>query len=261
MYKLLKFYPPDFNPQRSRAERYSSLAGRSAAEYRQQDFWPLLEKNLAKGERYLDAGCGLGGWIIFLNELGYQVEGTDAIAQAVRSLTEYDPSLKVKIAPISSLPYPDQYFGGVLAIGALEFVENGVIDAIKEMHRVLKPGGFLFIEVPYANWLRRLLYLPLKKIEHAIKKRQGLTPAFSNYLFGFIELQNILADSSFQITGTQAHDLPDRRSHFGLYIDWKILRDQKPYQLNHLGLIIKQLTNSISPWISSTGMVIVARKK
>jgi hypothetical protein len=34
-----------------------------------------------------------------------------------------------------------------------------------------------------------------------------------------------------------------------------------PYQLNILGRLVKAISNAISPWIASTGMVIVARKK
>lgn len=261
MYKLLKFYPAGFNLQRSRTERYASLAGRSAAEYRRQDFWPLLEKNLEKNRRYLDAGCGLGGWIIFLNEQGYQIEGTDKIARSVRSLTEYNPALKVKIASLNALPYPDEYFGGVLSIGALEFMEDKVAAALREVHRVLEPNGLFFIEVPYANILRRLFYLPLKQLEKAIKKKRGLTPAFSNYLFHPSELKKMLADAGFQTTAVQPHDLPQANSHFGLFIDWKILRGHQPYQLNLLGLIVKKILNTISPWFAATGIVIVARKK
>ena len=263
MRKLYKFYPRGFNPQQYWDDKYAQehIAGKNSGEFEKQGFWPALEQYLTKEKRYLDVGCGIGGWILFLKERGYDVEGIDIAARTIRALTEYDPDLRVKVASMTEIPYADGSLDGALAIGVLEYVEDRVPAALEEMSRVLKDDGLFFMEVPIANSLRRWLYLPLKQMEFWIKKLSGQTPTFSNYLFDRGVLRQQLEGAGFEIVVEQAHELPEAGSHYGLYIDWKILRGKQPYQLNGLGRLVKLVAESLSPWIASTGVFIVARKR
>ena len=263
MFKLKKYYPQGFNAQEHWDNKYAKehIAGKDSSEYKKQDFWPLMKEVLPKEKKCLDAGCGVGGWILFLRDEGYDVEGIDMAPRTVRALTEYDPQMKVKVAGMTAIPYPDNNFGGVLAVGALEFMEDKIDEALSEVHRVLEPNAIFFLEVPIVNWLRRLLYIPLKSIEGVIKKQQGITPSFSNYLFTRKELKEYLEKAGFEVIKEQAHELPDKDSHYGLYVDWKIFRGSTQYKLNALGLGAKKLANAISPWVASTGITIVVRKR
>ena len=67
--------------------------------------------------------------------------------------------------------------------------------------------------------------------------------------------------AGFEVVEEQAHELPEKDSHYGLYIDWPWLRGKEPYKLNAAGKMLKDFANSLSPWIASTGAVFVARKK
>lgn len=263
MYIVEKFYPAGFDPQHYWDDKYSRehIAGKSGGEYAKQGFWLLLKQQLTKEGRYLDAGCGIGGWILFLTDEGYQVEGADSAASTIRALTEYNPDLKIKVGSLTKLPYPDAYFDGVLAIGSLEYMEREVLEALHELARILRPGGFVFLEVPLANTLRRWLYLPLKGVKRLIKISHGRQPSFANYLFTPQSLKALLAQAGFGVTAMQPHELPDRDSHYGLYIDWRWLRGRGPYKLNWVGRRVRTVCNAISPWVASTGMVVVARKK
>jgi ubiquinone/menaquinone biosynthesis C-methylase UbiE len=262
MFRLEKFYPQGFNPQQYWDEKYSQehIAGKSPAEFRQQGFWPLLHKHLQKGKRYLDVGCGIGGWIIFLKEEGYEVEGIDIAARTVQALTEHDPDLKVTVASMTAIPYPDASLDGVLAMGTLEYVDGNVPEALREVQRVLKPGGIFFMEAPIANSLRRLFYIPLKQAEKMVKQAQGKQAIFAKYLFDRSVLKHLLAAAGLEVVQEQAHELPEEDSHYGLYIDWPFLRGSKPYKLNGLGRMVKEFSTSLSPWVASTGVVIVAKK-
>lgn len=267
MYKLEKFYPQGFNFQRYRDDKYSDkysrehIAGKSSEEFRKQGFWPLLERHLEKGKRYLDAGCGVGGWILFLKETGYDVEGIDTAAKVARALTEYDRDLKVKVAGMTAIPYPDDSLDGLLAIGALEYVEDKVPQALKEAYRVLKNDGIFFLEVPMINALRRLAYIPLKRIEKMVRVGGGEKSTFSNYLFDKNELEELLKAAGFEVLAVQPHELPEADGHYGLYVDWPFFRGSEPYRLNLLGKAVKALLGAVSPWVASTGLVIVARKR
>lgn len=264
MFKLEKYYNKSFDRQTFWEDKYAQehIVGSSSVEFKKQGFWPLLQSSLTKdGKRYLDVGCGIGGWILFLKEEGYTVEGVDVAARTVRALTEYDPDLKVKVASMTALPYEDNSMDGVLAIGTLEYVEDKVAVAIAEVARAVKPGGLFFLEVPMANLLRRLTYIPMKKLEKIVRLWLGHEPAFSNYLFNRVELRRLLEEGGFEVTEERVHELPEPASHYGLYIDFPIFRGREQYKLNWLGRFVKTVLNAISPWIASTGMVVIAKKK
>ncbi len=263
MYRLKKFYPPGFDPKQHWEDKYSQshIAGKSSDQFRQQGFWPLLEKQLVPSGSYLDVGCGIGGWVLFLHEEGYLVQGIDSAARVIRALTEYSPELKVKVGEPNRLPYVDNSFDGLLAVGLLEYQDGTVSEALAEMHRVLRDDGFLFIEVPIVNTLRRLLYIPLKRLQNLLLSAAGKEATFANYLFDRRSFVRGVKAAGFDVEAVAPHDLPAAGSHYGLWIDFKFLRGEEPYQLNMVGMIVKTIANLISPWIASTGMVVVARKR
>ncbi|MEX2055183.1 MAG: class I SAM-dependent methyltransferase [Candidatus Andersenbacteria bacterium] len=262
MYRLEKFSLPQSSTEQFWDNKYAleSISEPVAAEFSRQHFWPLLQSHLKQGERYLDAGCGQGGWLLYLKTLGHHVAGIDIAPKTIASLKTYDSTLELKVGSISQIAYPDEHFAGVIALGTLEYVDGAVPQALREVHRVLKPNGFFFIEVPILNSLRRWLYRPLKYVGAVIKRSQGKRATFANYLFTRREMTKLLHDAGFTITAVQPHELPEADRHYGLYIDWPFLRGGDHYQLNGLGVFIKAVANWLSPWIASTGMIVVARK-
>lgn len=263
MFELKKFYQPNFNLQQHWDEKYAASfsVGKSSEEFRRQGFWPVLQKYLKKDGRYLDAGCGVGGWALFLSDEGYQVAGIDTARRTIYAMSEYNPDLELKVAPVTAIPYADNSFDGVLAIGTLEYVHNQVEQAVRELYWVVKPGGFVFLEVAFSNPLRRLFYIPMKRLQYAIKTSQGRPATFSHYLFSQADMKKMLEQAGFEVAEAHPHDLPDAGSHYGLYTDWPLLRGSEPYKLNALGRFKKMFLNALSPWIAATGLVVVARKR
>lgn len=263
MYSLTKFYPPYVDVQKFWEDRYARkpFAKHSSVEYQEQKFWPLLRRFLTHEGQYLDAGCGIGGWILFLRDEGFKVEGIEIATSAVRALTEYDPDIRVKIASITEIPYADNSFDGVLAIGTLEYVERDLAKALTEVHRVLKKDGIFFIEVPLLNTLRTWVYVPLKRVEFWLKTWWGQKSYFAFHLFTPDKTKKMLEQHGFMVEAIQPHELPGDDIHYGLWVDWPFLRSREAYRLNVLGRMIKRICEAISPWFASTGMVIVARKR
>jgi len=60
-------------------------------------------------------------------------------------VADYKPDI---VGDIHSLPLPDESVEAVICIAVLEHVEEP-IKAMKEIYRVLKPGGYAFIYVPF----------------------------------------------------------------------------------------------------------------
>lgn len=263
-YKLRKFPPAGQRPTEYWDRKYEAEGvKRDAPEaYRKQLFYPLLVQHLTRGGTYLDAACGLGGWLAFLRSRGYDVVGLDMSRKAIEMAKRLDPTLPVQRGDIRRLPFPDASFDGYLAIGAWEYAEDTVEDAAREARRVLKSGGVLLVEVPYANPFRRWTYLPLKTLETAIRATLlGRRPTFSHHIFRKGDIRVLLEELGFEILELNPHDLPEPNSHYGLWVDWPIFRGKRPYELNALGRWMKDAMNRISPWMIATGLFFVARKR
>jgi SAM-dependent methyltransferase len=101
----------------------------------------------------LDAGCGTGGNSAHLRAYG-RVTGIDFAAEALRYAAER-PGLRLARASVESLPFADASFDLVLSNDVL--CHLGVasdVAAVRELARVLRPGGVLFLQLPAYEWLR-----------------------------------------------------------------------------------------------------------
>jgi len=262
-YKVRKFYPPGVNPAEywDRKNEAEGVKRDAPEEYRRQIFYPVLMKYLEKGKKYLDAGCGLGGWLAFLRARGYDLVGIERSQKAVELIKQLDPSLPVEVGDACHLQFPDKSFDGYLAIGTWEYEEDRTEEVAREAARILKPGGVAIIEVPYANPFRRWTYLPAKSLQYLVYRLLGQEGKFSHYMFRKGDIRVLLEELGFDVLEINPHDLPEPRSHYGLWVDFPIFRSARPYELNVLGRAVKNLMNGISPWMIATGMFFVAKKK
>jgi SAM-dependent methyltransferase len=117
---------------------------------------------IPKDGRVVDAGCGFGKWVIYLRNIGYDIVGIDNNEIAIAKLKEYDSSLQVELGDILDIHYPDSHFDAYISNGVVEHFEGGPLPALKEAHRILKPGGLIFVSVPTVNLLRKILRRPLR---------------------------------------------------------------------------------------------------
>lgn len=116
----------------------------------------LVEELLAGCEpdaeaRVLDVGCGTGYNLEFLRGRGWRMVGIDRQPAGGAS---------ARLAPVLaadalSLPFASGSFDLVFMLDVLEHVEDGA--AVREVARVLKPGGTLLVTVPAFPflWSRR----------------------------------------------------------------------------------------------------------
>lgn len=116
---------------------------------------PFLQ-TLAAGSRILDGGCGMGAWVVFLSNRGFDVVGLDISDTAVNRLKEILPSYRFVRGDIRHTGFPDAWFDVYFSWGTFEHFELGLGECVSEAHRILKSGGLLFVSVPYQNW-RHLL--------------------------------------------------------------------------------------------------------
>lgn len=106
-----------------------------------------------RGLSILDAGCGTGGNSAHLRRYG-AVTGIDYSADALR-LARRRHGLRLARASVETLPFLDSSFDLVLSNDVL--CHLGVANdarAVRELARVLRPGGVLFLQLPAYQWLR-----------------------------------------------------------------------------------------------------------
>jgi SAM-dependent methyltransferase len=111
---------------------------------------------LTTGERVLDLGCGAGRHSFEALRRGGRVVAVDAADSELRQVQAMVAALAVVQGDALQLPFADGTFDRVIAAEVLEHVtEDGA--AMRELARLLRPGGTLAVTVPafgpeVVNW-------------------------------------------------------------------------------------------------------------
>ncbi len=99
-----------------------------------------------KGGRLLDLGCGAGNFLADLKGLGWETFGVDPSPIAVASAVSQ--GLKnISVGSVDTLEFSDGFFDAVHLLHVFEHFPDPAA-ALRELNRVLKPGGVLVIGVP-----------------------------------------------------------------------------------------------------------------
>jgi SAM-dependent methyltransferase len=126
------------------AEEFHAGRGLSALKRRQ-----VAHLGPGPGRRVLDLGCGRGEVLLACARAGAEVAGLDYAAAAVaisqETLADVDGAEVVQ-GDVTKLPWPDGHFDAVLNGDVIEHVVPDDADRmLREIHRVLKPGGRLVL--------------------------------------------------------------------------------------------------------------------
>src|SRR3989344_2078485 len=99
--------------------------------------------------KILDIGCGAGEFteIIKMNNMGSRIYGTDISAEAINICRKNFKDITFKKASVYKLPFGDNFFNFVVMRCVLEHLDTPG-PALKEVFRVLKPGGVFYSITP-----------------------------------------------------------------------------------------------------------------
>lgn len=135
-------FSPNYIKSRYDKKYYATFAGfgrrlKELAKY-------LPGSRVKPGMTALDVGCGTGDWVDYLTKLGYQATGVDYSPDAIALARQQQGKFRVMDA--TQLDFPKNSFDAVFSIEVAEHVtQKDLILSLKEIRRVLKPGGFLFL--------------------------------------------------------------------------------------------------------------------
>jgi 2-polyprenyl-3-methyl-5-hydroxy-6-metoxy-1,4-benzoquinol methylase len=113
-------------------------------------FDELLDDAALHGRRVLDAGCGYGAFSRSAKRRGAHVVSFDIAKNVVLRASTTTPSHGV-VSDACALGFRAASFATVISSEMVEHVERPV-DAVKELARVLEPGGLLVITTPNRPW-------------------------------------------------------------------------------------------------------------
>jgi len=103
-----------------------------------------------KPSRILNVGAGTGEDISVIREFG-EVYVLDSLPEAL-DMVPGGMSAEKRVGDVTAMDYPGEWFDVAVAFDLLEHVDNDA-RAVKEIHRVLRPGGTFVFTVPAFNFL------------------------------------------------------------------------------------------------------------
>jgi SAM-dependent methyltransferase len=102
----------------------------------------LQAARVRAGTDLLDVGCGSGLALSLAAERGARVSGIDIAPSLLAVARRRVPDGDLREGGLDELPFADEAFDVVVAINALQFAFDPAA-ALREVHRVLRPGGRL----------------------------------------------------------------------------------------------------------------------
>jgi len=100
---------------------------------------------MKKGDKLLDVGCGRGDFLKSFKDLGLNVYGIDiekSKSEIARNVEIYNCNFE-----LNSFPFEDNFFDIIFSKSVIEHLKTPD-SFIKEIYRVLKPGGTAIVMTP-----------------------------------------------------------------------------------------------------------------
>jgi SAM-dependent methyltransferase len=162
----------------------------------------LIVSALPRTGVVLEAGCGLGQYVLLLRERGWAAIGVDWSRDALASARRVSPAPLAAMG-LTALALRDGAVAGYVSLGVVEHDPAGPDGILAEARRVLAPDGTLVISVPYVNGLRRLGARWIRRQNRALQAAGG---KFYQYAFTRAELLGALARHGFTALAVHPYD-------------------------------------------------------
>jgi len=138
------------------SKRFSTPSGKMIHAMELRILQYFLKLTSSKG-RILEVGCGTGRLLIELTKKDYTVDGVDASPGMLSKLQQKFERIKLSsnfyVSESAKLPFKDNDYNFVYSIRLLNQTESieYALKTIKEMVRVVKPGGYVLAEFVNSN--------------------------------------------------------------------------------------------------------------
>ena len=249
---------------------YGRSYGPNAAENYEQYFVPVIggpfgldlvqDAELQPGERVLDVACGTGviarlaARHVAPNGSVAALDINAAMLSVARSLPAELP-IKWYETAAESVPLPDASFDVVFCQLGLQFMTDQAA-ALREMHRVLRPGGRIFVNTPVPNPLFDVLD---REIARHVSKEAAV---FVQAVFSLNDpgqLRDLLTTAGFSAAKVRTHRkqlaLPSARDFMWQYIHCTpLIALVPPSEDARSEALERAVVAGWQPWTTANGM-------
>ncbi len=163
----------------------------------------IIEAALPLRGRVLEAGCGLGPYVLLLRERGRAVAGVDWSLDALRRCRGAAPGTPVAVMDLHALAIGSGALDAYVSLGVVEHDAGGPGAIVAEAARVLSPGGRLLLSVPYWNGVRRLCAPQLRREARRVSAAGG---EFYQFAFSRREVRGFLEAHGFRVLSFHPYD-------------------------------------------------------
>jgi len=208
-----------------------------------------IEKYLKRGMKVLDIGCGAGTVDFYLADKGFNVTGIDISDIAIKSCLQTKKILGDTNTKFHQSYFPKdkikEKYDFIILSEVIEHLEDDN-SAIKEIYKLLKPKGILFLSTPSIN-------APLHKL--------GLTEKFDKEVghvrrYSSTGLSKLIKDNGFKVIKIKNVEGIFRNFLFVNPIAGKFVRFIKFF----LSDVVTFIDNLTIPLLGESNYIVVARK-
>jgi alkylated DNA repair protein alkB family protein 8 len=173
---------------------YENIANEfSDKRYTSWDWIDNFIYSIPKESTILDIGCGNGRNMKYPNYNFYGVDNCCKFVEMAKEVSQH-----VYLSDMTNLPFEDNYFDAIISIASFHHLSTTErrIECLKEMHRVLKPGGKILLSIWSINQSHN------KKLNNQFTFGDNIVPFKNNkgyiignryyYIFELDEIYNLL---------------------------------------------------------------------
>lgn len=199
---------PDPGYDRQRLRRMLANEADMSFKRRAESVFDFLA--IRRGDRVLDAGCGRGFYLNFTRALypWADVVGVELDRPLLPMARAAVPGARVACANLYHLPFADGAFDKIIFSEVIEHIpDDGA--ALRELRRVLAPGGVLALTTPNANY--PLAWDPINKTLEAVAgthiQTGPLAGIWANHerLYSLDALSRLVTEAGFAIEDICCH--------------------------------------------------------
>jgi ubiquinone/menaquinone biosynthesis C-methylase UbiE len=157
-----------------------------------------------RGGRLLNVGCAHGPDFPPFKDK-FELWGLDSSSAMISLASKYSGKFKftasLMVADAVSLPFQDNSFDFIISVAAYHHIldEQGRLQAFRELRRVLKPGGEVFVTV-WNRWQKDFIGKGKEIIVPWKVKNKKLLRHY--YLFTYPGITRLLKSAGFEVTRT-----------------------------------------------------------
>jgi len=163
----------------------------------------IIEAALPPTGRILEAGCGLGQYVVLMRERGRDAMGADWSLEALARCRAAAPGTPLAVMDLGRLAVRSEAFDAYVSLGVVEHDPAGPARILAEAARVLAPGGRLILSVPYWNGVRTL------GAAHLIRQGRRLRASggeFYQFAYSRREVRAFLEAAGFRVRSFHPYD-------------------------------------------------------